>query len=255
MAKEFNSASDVKIKNSVIKKVSREVKKARRKALTRAKGIKKRLEKAGYDLGDLDLESMSTRKLKNIDRKKMIQDYATQESIDKVIEDSKALKERKKILREQKKKLDAIRKKNPEKVVSIEEAKKQDESWKPGDTHKVIPAGSDAKIQVDKIIEMLEEGEDYHTTKSVVSADDAVQPSAQRIMSMFLQARRKYSDEDIVKKLIQTFGSMDKVSETIERLIYAIYDDVLAEWANGSSSYEALISTISGALDVTDPGF
>lgn len=258
---EVKSSDIKKISKSIskaVKKVSREVKKSRKKALNRAKGIRSRLEKKGYDLGDLDLESMSTRQLNKLDRKKIIQNYATQESIDKIIEEERALKERKKILRAQKRKLDKIRKrekgKKPENVISIEDAKKQDAAWKPGDTG-VIPAGSDAKIQIDKIIEIIKVGESYNTKKDVISADDAVQPSATRIMVMFLQARNKYSDEEIVQKLEKTFGSMDKVAETVERLIYAIYDDVLAEWADGSSAYESLISTISGALGVTDPGF
>lgn len=254
---EVKSSDIKKISKSIskaVKKVSREVKKSRKKALNRAKGIRSRLEKKGYDLGDLDLESMSTRQLNKLDRKKMIQNYATQESVDKIIEEERALKERKKILRQQKRKLEKIRKKEQEKVISIDEAKKQDAAWKPGDTG-VIPAGSDAKIQIDKIIEIIKVGESYSTKKDVISADDAVQPSATRIMSMFLQARGKYSDEVIVEKLEKTFGSMDKVAETVERLIYAIYDDILAEWADGSSAYESLISTISGALGVRDPGF
>ena len=224
----------------------------RKERLKKAKGIKTRLEKAGYDLGDLDLEKISTRALKNLDRKKMIRDYATQESIDKVIAEERALKERKKILRAQKKKLDAIRKKEQAKVVSIDEAKKQDDNWKPGDTYQTIPAGSEAKIQVDLIIKQIEEGENRKGKRS--SSDRLIHESAGRLRVIFEEARRKYSDEEIVQKIEKTFGSMEKCSAVVERLIYAVYDEILNKWADGVSSYDHLIGTIVGALGVTDPG-
>lgn len=242
----------IKVKASDINKIVKSVSKVRKERLKKAKGIKTRLEKAGYDLGDLDLEKISTRKLKNLDRKKMIQDYATQESIDKVISEERALKERKKILRAQKRKLAAIRKKQG-KVVSIDEAKKQDAAWKAGDTYKTIPAGSDAKIQVDLIIKQIEEGENYRGKRA--SSEGLIQMSAGRLRVIFEEARRKYEDEEIVNRLEQTFGSMEKCSAVIERLIYAVYDDMLAEWADGITAYEHLLSTVVGALGVTDPGF
>ena len=228
----------------------------RKKYLKSVKGIISRLEKRGYTV-DVDIKSLSTQELSHLDRKKIIQRYSIYSTDAEEIaefKEARKLEERKKILRAQRKKLAAIRKRQQGKVISIDEAKKQDKAWKPGDTG-VIPAGSDAKIQIDKIIDIIKVGESYKTSKSVISADDAVQPSATRIMSMFLQARSKYSDDVIVEKLEKTFGSMDKVAETVERLIYAIYDDILAEWADGSSAYESLISAISGSLGVRDPGF
>lgn len=253
---EVKSSDIKKISKSIskaVKKVSREVKKSRKKALNRAKGIKSRLEKKGYDLGDLDLESMSTRQLNKLDRKKMIQNYATQESVDKIIEEERALKERKKILRAQKRKLAAIRKKEQTKVISIDEAKKQDENWKPGDTYKILPAGSDAKVAVDLIIKQIEEGENYRGKRA--SSEGLIQMSAGRLRVIFETARKKYEDEEIVNRLKQTFGSMEKCSSVIERLIYAVYDDMLAEWADGVTAYDHLLSTVVGALGVMDLGF
>lgn len=230
----------------------------RKKYLKSVKGIISRLEKKGYTV-DVDIKSLSTQELSHLDRKKIIQRYSIYSTDAEEIaefKEARKVEERKKILRAQRKKLAKIEKEKQKKgkVISIDEAKKQDKNWKPGDTG-VIPAGSDAKIQIDKIIDIIKVGESYNTKKDVISADDAVQQSATRIMVMFLQARNKYSDEEIVQKLKKTFGSMDKVAETVERLIYAIYDDILAEWADGSSAYESLISTISGALGVKDPGF
>ena len=246
-------APKIKVKKSALKKAFKKINKNRHKALVRARGIKRRLEKKGYDLSGLDLESMSTRKLKALNRKKMIQDYATQESIDEVIEAERPIKERKKILRAQKRKLAAIRKKQQEKIISIDEAKEQDEEWNPGNTYQIIPAGSEAKIAVDLIMKQIETGENYKGKRA--SSEALIQMSAGRLRVIFESARKKYGDEEIVNRIKETFGSMEKCSAVIERLIYAVYDDLLAEWADGISAYDHLISTVVGALGVTDPGF
>lgn len=220
----------------------------RKKQLKRVKGIISRLEKRGYTV-DVDVESLSTQKLIHLDRKRIIQQYGTYEET----EEERELKARKRILRAQKRRLAAIRKKNAGKVISIDEAKKQDASWKAGDTYKTIPAGSDAKIQVDLIIKQIEEGENYRGKRA--SSEGLIQMSAGRLRVLFEEARRKYEDEEIVERLTKTFGSMEKCSAVIERLIYAVYDDMLAEWADGITAYEHLLSTVVGALGVMDPGF
>lgn len=241
MAKNFKKAPKIKVKLPKITDT-------RKKQLKRVKGIISRLEKKGYTV-DVDVESLSTQKLLHLDRKKIIQQYGTYEET----EEEKALKARKRILRAQKRRLAAIRKKKPGKVISIDEAKKQDAAWKAGDTYKTIPAGSDAKIQVDLIIKQIEEGENYRGKRA--SSEGLIQMSAGRLRVIFEEARRKYKDEEIVNRLEQTFGSMEKCSAVIERLIYAVYDDMLAEWADGITAYEHLLSTVVGALGVTDPGF
>lgn len=240
MAKKFKNPPKIRIKLPKITDT-------RKKQLKRVKGIISRLEKRGYTV-DVDIESLSTQKLLHLDRKRIIQQYGTYEET----EEEKALKERKKILRAQKRRLASIRKKQG-KVVSIDEAKKQDASWKAGDTYKTIPAGSDAKIQVDLIIKQIEEGENYRGKRA--SSEGLIQMSAGRLRVLFEEARRKYEDEEIVERLIKTFGSMEKCSAVIERLIYAVYDDMLAEWADGITAYEHLLSTVVGALGVMDPGF
>lgn len=240
MAKNFKKAPKIKVKLPKITDT-------RKKQLKRVKGIISRLEKKGYTV-DVDVESLSTQKLLHLDRKKIIQQYGTYEET----EEEKALKARKRILRAQKRRLAAIRKKQG-KVISIDEAKKQDAAWKAGDTYKTIPAGSDAKIQVDLIIKQIEEGENYRGKRA--SSEGLIQMSAGRLRVIFEEARRKYEDEEIVNRLEQTFGSMEKCSAVIERLIYAVYDDMLAEWADGVTAYEHLLSTVVGALGVTDPGF
>lgn len=240
MPKKFKNPPKIRIKLPKITDT-------RKKQLKRVKGIISRLEKRGYTV-DVDVESLSTQKLLHLDRKRIIQQYGTYEET----EEEKALKERKKILRAQKRRLASIRKKQG-KVVSIDEAKKQDASWKAGDTYKTIPAGSDAKIQVDLIIKQIEEGENYRGKRA--SSEGLIQMSAGRLRVLFEEARRKYEDEEIVERLIKTFGSMEKCSAVIERLIYAVYDDMLAEWADGITAYEHLLSTVVGALGVMDPGF
>ena len=241
MAKNFKKSPKIKVKLPKITDT-------RKKQLKRVKGIISRLEKRGYTV-DVDVESLSTQKLLHLDRKKIIQQYGTYEET----EEEKALKARKRILRAQKRRLAAIRKRQQGKVISIDEAKKQDAAWKAGDTYKTIPAGSDAKIQVDLIIRQIEEGENYRGKRA--SSEGLIQMSAGRLRVIFEEARRKYEDEEIVNRLEQTFGSMEKCSAVIERLIYAVYDDMLAEWADGVTAYEHLLSTVVGALGVTDPGF
>lgn len=240
MAKNFKKAPKIKVKLPKITDT-------RKKQIKRVKGIISRLEKKGYTV-DVDVESLSTQKLLHLDRKKIIQQYGTYEET----EEEKALKARKRILRAQRRRLAAIQKKKG-KVISIDEAKKQDAAWKAGDTYKTIPAGSDAKIQVDLIIKQIEEGENYRGKRA--SSEGLIQMSAGRLRVIFEEARRKYEDEEIVNRLEQTFGSMEKCSAVIERLIYAVYDDMLAEWADGITAYEHLLSTVVGALGVTDPGF
>lgn len=241
MAKKFKNPPKIKVKLPKITDT-------RKKQLKRVKGIISRLEKRGYTV-DVDVESLSTQKLIHLDRKKIIQQYGTYEET----EEDKALKARKRILRAQKRRLASIRKRQQGKVISIDEAKKQDANWKAGDTYKTIPAGSDAKIQVDLIIKQIEEGENYRGKRA--SSEGLIQMSAGRLRVIFEEARRKYEDEEIVNRLEQTFGSMEKCSAVIERLIYAVYDDMLAEWADGVTAYEHLLSTVVGALGVTDPGF
>jgi len=240
MAKNFKKAPKIKVKLPKITDT-------RKKQLKRVKGIISRLEKRGYTV-DVDVDSLSTQKLLHLDRKRIIQQYGTYEET----EEERALKARKRILRAQKRRLAAIQKKKG-KVISIDEAKKQDASWKAGDTYKTIPAGSDAKIQVDLIIKQIEEGENYRGKRA--SSEGLIQMSAGRLRVIFETARKKYEDEEIVNRLKQTFGSMEKCSAIIERLIYAVYDDMLAEWADGITAYEHLLSTVVGALEVTDPGF
>ena len=240
MAKNFKKAPKIKVKLPKITDT-------RKKQLKRVKSIISRLEKRGYTV-DVDIESLSTQKLLHLDRKKIIQQYGTYEET----EEEKALKARKRILRAQKRRLNAIQKKKG-KVISIDEAKKQDDNWKPGDTYQVIPAGSDAKITVDLIMKQIETGENYKGKRA--SSEALIQMSAGRLRVIFETARQKYGDEEIVNRLEQTFGSMEKVSAVVERLIYAVYDDLLAEWADGISAYDHLISTVVGALGVMDPGF
>lgn len=241
MPKKFKNPPKIRIKLPKITDT-------RKKQLKRVKGIISRLEKRGYTV-DVDVESLSTQKLIHLDRKRIIQQYGTYEET----EEERELKARKRILRAQKRRLAAIRKKQKGKVVSIDEAKKQDANWKAGDTYKTIPAGSDAKIQVDLIIKQIEEGENYRGKRA--SSEGLIQMSAGRLRVIFEEARRKYEDEEIVERLTKTFGSMEKCSAVIERLIYAVYDDMLAEWADGVTAYEHLLSTVVGALGVTDPGF
>lgn len=241
MPKKFKNPTKIKVKLPRITDT-------RKEQLKRVKGIISRLEKRGYTV-DVDVESLSTQKLLHLDRKRIIQQYGTYEET----EEERALKERKKILRAQKRKLAAIRKKQQGKVISIDEAKKQDEAWKPGDTYQTIPAGSDAKIQIDLIIKQIEEGENRKGKRS--SSDRMIHMSAGRLRAIFESARKKYGDEEIVQRIKKTFGSMEKLSGVVERLIYAVYDEILNKWADGVSSYDHLIGTIVGALGVTDPGF
>ena len=124
MAKNFKKSPKIKVKLPKITDT-------RKKQLKRVKGIISRLEKRGYTV-DVDVESLSTQKLLHLDRKKIIQQYGTYEET----EEEKALKARKRILRAQKRRLAAIRKRQQGKVISIDEAKKQDAAWKAGDTYK-----------------------------------------------------------------------------------------------------------------------
>lgn len=242
--KKFKANSAIKTTGieKAIKKVYKNTE-IRKKQVKRIKGIVKRLEKAGYDV-DIDISSLSTQKLKSLDRKKLIWQGYAKIDMDEYIEQIHKKHERK-------------RKENlkKEKVVSMKEAS----TYNPSAPHwgKVLSASDAATAIIDNIIKILEAGADYtggHSKKEK-SGFVAVNQSAERIELIFRDARMKRSDEDILSDILARYDSISAIQERIERLIGAIYDPLYASWASGSAVYEAHMAELASTVGGTDYGF
>lgn len=252
--KKFKVNSTIKTTGieKAIKKVYRNTE-IRKKQVKRIKGIVKRLEKAGYDV-DIDISSLSTQKIKSLDRKKLIWHGYAKIDMDEYIENIHKKHERKRKEREKKRQEN---KKRKEKVVSMKEARKYD----PSAPHWgiVLSASDAATAIIDNIIKILEKGGDYtggHSKKRKgKSGFVAVNQSAGRIHLMFEDARNKRTDKDILNDILAKYGSVSAIQERIERLIGALYDPIYAKWADGSAVYEAHMTELAKTIGGKDFGF
>ena len=197
--------------------------KKRKAALRHARGIVKRLEKAGYAIAEEYYESLkefSTRKLQLITRKGLLQ-----KGIATVVEDD------------------------------------EDDDW----YDDVIDS---SETEYEMIMNVIQEGMNYSGQYSKKqngwNAKEAVQASGDRlnyILESAVENGKKLglseteAKKQVVAALKELYGSVDKIIDMISDLVYAVYDDVYAEWAQGIDAYEAELERMVGAINAEDMGF
>ena len=207
----------------------------RRKEIKRVKAMLKRLEAKGYDI-NIDLTKIHTNKLKNMNRVNVIPKYAKyNERKGKTIEAIKKTKRKQK-------KAEKPKTKQPKNVTRIN-----------GNVYR----GTTSDMTLNTIYKTLDEGKNYTGGKSrkTTSGFLSVQTSARRLSIIITSAEKKIGAEEIIKRVNQKFGSVEKFKERLEKLILAIYDDEYASWANGSEKYERDIREIAELIEGTDLGF
>ena len=97
--------------------------------------------------------------------------------------------------------------------------------------------GSEAKMQVDMLMNILEYGESYRGIKTEGSGHAAVNKSAMDLIETLELARAEVGDEEIIRRIeeYRNYGSVKVFAHRLERLVLAVYDAVYAEWGTGGS--------------------
>lgn len=202
----------------------------RRKQLKRVRGIVKRLEKQyAVDPGLYsELPHYSTAKLKGMSRKSIIQSgHATYREKPKPV------------------------------LKPFPEVSKSDYEE------------MQANHEVTKILTLLEKGReyqgDYSKKEGGKNAKIAVQSSAQRIEAIIVNSVNKTRvDKDgnevsgllyTYQKLKEEYRSFMLLTDLLNKLITAVYDDVYSEWADGRDKYEYELKRLADALGIVDRGF
>lgn len=109
--------------------------------------------------------------------------------------------------------------------------------------------GSEATIQIDMLLSILEYGIDYSGSamKDDKSAHVAVNESARKLQDIFNRARSRRSDEELLQNIIKDYGTVKHFATIVERLVLAIYDKEY-HWGAGVSAYEADMHDVEETL-------
>lgn len=116
--------------------------------------------------------------------------------------------------------------------------------------------GSEATAQINKLLSIAEYGKNYLGTRLKDygvgnTALKLVQSSGEHLVRVIRAARRKFTDEELVERIIRDYGSVDFFSTIVERMVLAVYDKEYAEWAGGSNAYHADMMEIENTLGVS----
>lgn len=125
-----------------------------------------------------------------------------------------------------------------------------------GNNIRRIYYGSEATAQINKLLLIAEYGKKYMGTrlKDYGAADTAIgmiNSSGEHLVRVIRAARQKFSDEELVERIIRDYGSVDFFATIVERMVLAVYDKEYAEWAGGSNAYNADMWEIEKTLGVS----
>ena len=203
----------------------------RRKALAHARGIIKRLEKAGYDVNFGDVTQKGTRKLQNVSRQSLIMNGIAVEKAEK-----RAIRE----------------------AVWHEKAlQKQRER----EEKKAKNRATAAHLELEKIRKILKEGSDYYGEKSKrtnsigkrISAYTEVNISSDSLTAIIDDAVSRLGEEEVVRRIKNYWKALTHFEELLNKLITAVYDDVYSVWGSGGrEAYATDVAKIREVLDVSD---
>lgn len=125
-------------------------------------------------------------------------------------------------------------------------------------THGTITFGEQENIMMERIMQLIQDGLDYHGEYSKKpdgrSGYILVNASAARLERIMLDAQSKHTNKEIIDSLIKEYGSIQAVYRQIKRFIRAIYDDVYATWAGGGPVYEADLRIFANTVGGVDLG-
>lgn len=196
----------------------------RRKALAHARGIIKRLEKAGYDVNFGDLAQKSTRKLQNVSRKSLIQSGVAVEKAEK-----RAIRE----------------------AVAHEKTLQRQRQR----AERAARRATAAHLELDKILRILQEGSSYYGehSKKGTSAYMEVNISSDSLTAIIDDAVARLGEEEVVRRIKNYWKTLARFEELLNKLITAVYDDVYSVWGSGGrSAYERDVENIRQVLGVDD---
>ena len=106
----------------------------------------------------------------------------------------------------------------------------------------------EATIQLEAILSKIITATNYETEKTNVSGQVMVQSSAWTLFDIITEARGRYSDKEIMDRLISQYGSFSDIDALIQKLILAVYDKDYARWAGGRHLYDAEINMLTEVL-------
>lgn len=185
----------------------------RRKALAHARGIIKRLEKAGYEVNFGDVAQKSTRKLQNVSRKSLIQSGI------------------------------ARWKKN---VGGLKPPGK-DKGWLEPPREWEIEL-----IKIRRILQEGSSYYGEHSKKTT-SAYTEVNISSDSLTAIIDDAVSRLGGKEVVRRIKNYWKTLRHFEELLNKLITAVYDDVYSVWGSGGrSAYERDVENIRQVLGVDD---
>lgn len=218
----------------------------------RVQGIISRLTKSGDFSVNIDISSLSTRKLKNVHKGLDLvrKGYAIRTD---AWYERKRKEEEERIEREEQRRIDrrerAIERRVDKKYKYADKRHKDDpirfvgpvvnimdeveatggaSDFKNDGTNITkfkIYSGSSASVQIDMLMAIAEYGKQYTGMKVNKDAVEFVNEKGKVIYNMIDEARRKFGDEELVKRIEESeWGSVKQMAKTIERMILSIYD-------------------------------
>ena len=214
----------------------------RRKEIKRVKALLKRLENRGYNIS-IDFEKIHTNKLKHINRVNAVGTYAKYNPLRGAV-----IERRKKA--ERKRKREA---KKAERAKKISEGKISVIPSPPAVFKSSSNAERDAAFELSKVYAVIEDGIEY--SAKYLSTTAMIHNSTRRIRDIFNYAVENHGAEKVLNAIKENYGDIEKFSKQVERLCYAVYDEVYGGTKNGSEMYERDILRLTRALDSVDLGF
>lgn len=112
-----------------------------------------------------------------------------------------------------------------------------------------------AEKTVDSILRMIDDGIAYHGELAKHEDSDGfwfVNSAARALRYLFDAARSQLTDEQIVERLKNEFGSIQAAKKLIKSLILSVYDKVYAVWADGQAARSADFNRLATCLGQTN---
>lgn len=240
---------------------------ARKRALTSARGVVKRLmNNMEYAIDESfykSLTSMSTQKLKTITRRNLIRNKVAT-FIFSMPDDTEEQREKK--ISAAKSKRKAIRPRKTTTTGSHTGRSGRGTVNSKSPNIKILTIGHS---EFDSVMKILREGASYAGQYSKKSNGESafvyVQKSAGRIEHIMNSAVSKMmedfnlsrvdAEKEIMRILKDWQGGLEKLKDTLYNLVYAVYDDVYAEWAEGYDAYEYTLSLMAAFIGGEDLKF
>lgn len=104
---------------------------------------------------------------------------------------------------------------------------------------------------INSVLTKIQEGLSYTTPKSTIGGEIFVRHNSERLFDIITDSIEKWGRIETAQRLLKLWG--DKISDWIDRILYAVYDSEYALWGSGGrAAFEAVLSELASALEVED---